>query len=79
MVNFGVSFLHRRVTEKIEKPIDDVIPNTNPNKDAFPVLPKAMIIIPTVARIIAIQTFRLILSQKKETQQSSKKRHYSKT
>ena len=65
MVNFGVSFLHRRVTEKIEKPIDDVIPNTNPNKDAFPVLPKAMIIIPTVARIIAIHTFKLILSLKK--------------
>ena len=65
VVNFGVSFLHRRVTEKIEKPIDDVIPNTNPNKDAFPVLPKAMIIIPKVARIIEIQTFRLILSLKK--------------
>ena len=65
MVNLGVSFLHLRVTEKIEKPIDDVIPNIKPNNDAFPVLPKAIIIIPIVARIIAIQTFKLILSLKK--------------
>ena len=65
VVNFGVSFLHRRVIEKIEKPIDDVMPNTNPNKDAFPVLPRAIIMIPTVARIIAIQTFKLILSLRK--------------
>ena len=65
VVNLGVSFLHRKDTENIEKPIDDVIPNTNPNKDAFPVLPNAIIIIPTVARIIAIQTFTLILSLRK--------------
>ena len=65
VVNLGVSFLHRKVMENIEKPIDDVIPNTNPSKDAFPVLPRAIIIIPTVARIIAIQTFTLILSLKK--------------
>ena len=26
VVNLGVSFLHRRVTENIEKPIDEVIP-----------------------------------------------------
>ena len=49
VVNLGVSFLHLKVTEKIEKPIEDVIPNTKPNKDALLVLPKAIITIPTVA------------------------------
>ena len=28
VVNFGVSFLHLKVTEKIENPIDDVSPKT---------------------------------------------------
>ena len=65
VVNLGVSFLHLKVTEKIEKPIEDVIPNTKPNKDALLVLPKAIITIPTVANIIAIHTFKLILSLKK--------------
>ena len=65
VVNLGVSFLHRKVTEKIEKPMEDVIPNTKPNRDVFPVLPIAIIIIPIVARIIAIHTFKLILSLKK--------------
>ena len=65
VVNLGVSFLHLNVTEKIEKPMEDVIPNTKPNKDALLVLPKAMIIIPIVANTIAIHTFKLILSLKK--------------
>ena len=35
VVNFGVSFLHLSVTEKTEKPIEDVSPKTNPNKEFF--------------------------------------------
>ena len=64
VVNFGVSFLHLKVTEKTEKPTEEVIPNTNPNKEFFSVLPKAIIIIPTVAINIAIQTFNEIFSFK---------------
>ena len=44
VVNFGVSFLHLSVTENTEKPIEDVSPKTNPNKEFFSVLPKAIII-----------------------------------
>ena len=43
MVNLGVSFLHLSVTEKTEKPIDEVIPKTKPIKEFFSVLPKAII------------------------------------
>ncbi len=64
VVNLGVSFLHLKETEKIEKPIEDVIPNIKPIKDASPVFPIAIIIIPIVAIIIAIQTFIEILSLK---------------
>ena len=64
VVNFGVSFLHLKVTEKTEKPIEEVIPNIRPNKELFSVLPKAIIIIPIVAMTIAIQTLTDILSFK---------------
>ena len=64
VVNFGVFFLHLKVTEKIEKPIEEVIPNTKPIKEDFSVFPKAIITIPIVANTIAIQTFKLILSLK---------------
>ena len=64
VVNFGVSFLHLKVTEKTEKPIEDVIPNISPNKEPFSVLPKAIIIIPTVAIKIATQTLSDIFSFK---------------
>ena len=64
VVNFGVSFLHLKVTEKIENPIDDVSPKTKPIKEFFSVLPTAMIMIPTVAISIDIQTFREIFSFK---------------
>ena len=33
-MNFGVSFLHLKDTEKTEKPIDEVKPNTKQNKPA---------------------------------------------
>ena len=46
VVNFGVSFLHLKVTENTEKPIEDVIPKIKPIKDALPVFPIAIIIIP---------------------------------
>ena len=64
VVNFGVSFLHLKVTEKIEKPIEEIIPKMRPNKDAFSVLPEAIIINPIVAMMIAIQTLIDIFSFK---------------
>ena len=64
VVNFGVSFLHLKVTEKIEKPIEEIIPKMRPNKDVFSVLPKAIIINPIVAMVIAIQTLIDIFSFK---------------
>ena len=35
VVNFGVSFLHLKDTEKIEKPRAERIPNKKPNNDPF--------------------------------------------
>ena len=64
VVNFGVSFFHLKVTEKTEKPIEDVIPNISPSKEALSVFPNAIIINPTVAIKMAIQTLMDILSFK---------------
>ena len=64
VVNFGVSFLHLSVTEKTEKPIEDVIPNMKPMTEFFSVFPNAIITIPTVAINIETQTFVEILSFK---------------
>ena len=50
------------VTEKTENPMDEVIPKIKPITEDFSVLPNAIIIIPMVARIIEIQTLKLILS-----------------
>ena len=65
VVNLGVSFLHLNVTEKTEKPIEEVIPKINPTREYIPVFPKAIIIIPIVAMKIDIQTFSEICSFKK--------------
>ena len=73
VVNFGVSFLHLKDTEKTEKPIEEVIPNIRPNKEFFSVFPKAIIIIPIVAIKIAIQTFNDILSFKNKKPRSAVK------
>ena len=64
VVNFGVSFLHLKVTENTEKPIEDVIPKAKPISEFFSVLPTAIIIIPMVATIIEIQTLSVIFSFK---------------
>ena len=64
VVNLGVSFLHLKDTEKTEKPIEAVRPNTNPIKDFSLVLPRAIISIPAVAMKIEIQTFKEIFSFK---------------
>ena len=64
VVNLGVSLLHLRLTEKTEKPIDEVIPKIKPVIEFFSVFPKAIIIIPIVAIIIAIHTFIEIFSFK---------------
>ena len=67
VANFGVSFLHLKVTEKTEKPTDEVIPNKNPINEFFSVLPVAIIIIPIEAIIIEIQTFNEIFSFKNKS------------
>ena len=64
VVNFGVSFLHLRVTENTENPIDEVIPKINPINELFVSFPKAIIIIPTEASKIDIHTFNEIFSFK---------------
>ena len=64
VVNFGVSFLHLRETEKTENPRADVRPNNKPIKEALAVSPRPIIVIPTVAINIAIQTFNEIVSFK---------------
>ena len=64
VVNFGVSGLHLRDTEKTEKPNADRIPNKRPKNEPLLVLPNAIIIIPIAAIIIAIQTLNEILSFK---------------
>ena len=64
VVNLGVSFLHLNDTEKTEKPIEAVRPNTNPIKDFSLLLPSAIISIPAVAMTIEIQTFKEIFSFK---------------
>ena len=65
VVNLGVSFLHLKVTEKTEKPTDDVIPKINPTREFSSVFPKAIIAIPIAATIIDIQTLIEICSFKK--------------
>ena len=74
VVNFGVSFLHLRVTEKTEKPIEEVKPNTKPINDFSPVFPSAIIMIPTVAIIIDIQTLREIFSFKNKNANNAVKK-----
>lgn len=74
VVNLGVSFLHLNVTEKTEKPIDDVIPKIKPIKEFFSVLPNAIIIIPIVAIIIATQTLKDIFSFKNKNPSNAVKK-----
>ena len=74
VVNFGVSVLHLKVTEKTENPIDDNIPKINPITELDPELPKAIIIIPTVAINIEIQTFSEIFSLRNKKASSAVKK-----
>ena len=64
VVNFGVSFLHLKVIEKTEKPIEDIIPKTNPIIVFFPVLSIAIIRIPIAAIIIDAHTLNEMASFK---------------
>ena len=73
VVNFGVSFLHLKVTEKTENPTEEVMPKINPTRELSPVFPNAIIIIPTVAIIIEIQTLTVICSFKKMKAKSAVK------
>ena len=73
VVNLGVSVLHLKVTEKTEKPTEEVIPKIKPTREFSPVLPKAIIAIPIVAIPIDIQTFIEICSFKKINARSAVK------
>ena len=73
VVNFGVSVLHLKVTEKTENPIDESIPKTKPTTELLSELPNAIIIIPTVAIKIDIQTFNEIFSFRNKKARSAVK------
>ena len=64
VVNLGVSFLHLKETENMEKPIDEVIPKIKPTNEFVSLFPIAIIIIPIVAITIETQTFKETLSFK---------------
>ena len=64
VVNFGVSFLHLKLTEKIENPNADAKPKIKPGREFFSELPKAITTIPNAATNIEIQTVREIFSLK---------------
>ena len=64
VVNLGVSFLQRNVTEKIENPKADTKPKINPGNVFFSVFSKDIIIIPIAAVKIAIHTVKEIFSFK---------------
>ena len=74
VVNLGVSFLHLSETEKTEKPIEEVSPNTKPIKDFSPVLPIAIINIPAEAIMIDIQTLSEIRSLRNKNAKSAVKK-----
>ena len=64
VVNFGVSFLHLKETEKIENPNADTSPKIKPRNDPLFSFPIAIINIPKAAIIMVIQTFAEIFSFK---------------
>ena len=64
VVNFGVSLLHLKETEKTEKPNAEAKPNIKPFKDPNEALSKAITAIPIAAINIAIQTPSEIFSLK---------------
>jgi len=64
VVNFGVSFLHLNVTEKIEKPTAEVKPKRSPVSEPREKLSKDIMPTPMVATIIVIQTLKDIFSFK---------------
>ena len=71
VVNLGVSFLHLSDTENIEKPNAEIRPNTRPGNVFFSELSIAIIHIPNVATIIAIQTVSEIFSFKNKKPSSA--------
>jgi len=65
VVNVGVSFLHLKETEKIEKPSADKSPNTKPNKVPILLLLRAFKTIPIAAITIEINVFDETFSLRK--------------
>ena len=74
VVNLGVSVLHLKVTENTENPIDESIPKIKPITELDPELPNAIIMIPTVAIKIEIQTFKDIFSLRNKKAKSAVKK-----
>ena len=64
VVNLGVSFRQRKLTEKIENPNADARPNINPGREFEPVASNAITTIPKAATNIATQTVIEIFSFK---------------
>ena len=64
VVNFGVCFLHLRLTENIEKPNAEINPNTKPINVFSWLLPKDITTIPKAATIIDNHTVMETLSFK---------------
>ena len=64
VVNLGVSFRHLNDTEKTEKPSAETKPNIKPSIELNESLPRAIIMMPIDATIIAIQTLVDIFSFK---------------
>ena len=58
VVNFGVSFLHLKLTENTENPKAEAKPNNRPSIVFFPVASNAIIDMPRVAITIATQTLK---------------------
>tara|TARA_B100000965_G_scaffold313097_1_gene272969 strand:+ start:304 stop:699 length:396 start_codon:yes stop_codon:yes gene_type:complete len=64
VVNFGVLFLHLKVTEKIEKPKAEARPKIRPSNVFFSTLPNAITVMPNEATKIDIHTVIEIFSFK---------------
>ena len=62
VVNLGVSFRHLKDTENTEKPTAEANPKIKPKIGFWLVFPRAIIVIPIAATVIAIQTLKEIFS-----------------
>ena len=66
VVNFGVSLLHLKDTEKIANPSDENKPKNNPEMEPVFWFPNAIIKIPIDATLIEIHTLKEIFDRTPE-------------